>query len=80
MGRTSSAGATAPAASAAATAARVAGQVSWGGAVATVPGSIGITAAVPLAEVNFAASMVRKRCPSGDAHDGMFMAFSFRAS
>ena len=58
MGRTVGSGSAPPAASAAAMAARVAGLVVSVEAEATVPGLLGITAAVPFAEVNFAGSMV----------------------
>ena len=68
-----------PAARDAATAARVAGLVTWGGGVATAPGSVGTVAAEPLAVVKSEGLMVIKRWPSWPAHDGMFMAFSLMA-
>ena len=48
--------------------------------MATVPGSVGSMAAAPLAAVNSVDLIVRYKWPSWDVHDGMFMAFSLRAS
>ena len=79
-GSTVGAGSASPAVSVAAMAAHMAGLVVGAGGTATVSGLSRVTAAVPLATVNLAGSMVTYMCPSWEVHDGMFMAFSLSAS